>query len=198
MTSIAPSSARAPRRPAPWTLANQLKVALLGGMALVLMLSFQVPLFPSAPFLTYDLSDVPALVAGFALGPLHGCAVVLLKNLLFMAQRPVAVEWVGVPMNTLAGCTLVGTSALFYWRRKTRVRAALALLLGTLAMAVVMIPANMLVYPLVLWLLGAPGGPPVLEFVLAVVTPFNLIKGAVSGTLTFLVYKRLSNLLKRF
>ena len=38
----------------------------------------------------------------------------------------------------------------------------------------------------------------VLAFVVVTVTPFNLVKGALSGTLTFLVYKRISAFLKNW
>ena len=47
------------------------KVGFLSATAFILMyLEFQVPLFPG--FLKLDFSDVPALVASFAIGPLYG------------------------------------------------------------------------------------------------------------------------------
>lgn len=184
----------------PGGLAARLKVGILAGMSLVLMLSLQVPLLPAAPFLRYDLSEVPALIAGFSLGPAHGVAVILLKNGLFLLQRLSPWELVGVPMNTLAGLTLVWVSASVYWRRKSRGRAALALALGTLAMALVMIPANLFLYPLFTsWILGEALDPAKLRgLVLVAVTPFNLIKGTLSGLVTFAVYKRVSSVLRRW
>lgn len=186
------------RRFLDWNLVTWVKIALLSSLATVLMLALQVPIFPSAPFLTYDLSDVPALVAGFAMGPLPGIAVVVMKNLLFLVQRPQPSELIGLPMNMIAGTVLVGTSAGFYWRRKSRVRAMLGLALGALAMTLVMIPVNLLVYPLFAWLFTGQAVPSLTAFVLTTVTPFNLLKGTVSGTLTFLVYKRFSRFLKRW
>lgn len=186
------------RRLFDWNLVTWVKIALLSSLSTVLMLALQIPLFPSFSFLTYDLSDIPALVAGFALGPLQGIAVVFMKNLLFLVQRPQPGELVGIPMNLLAGSTLVGTSAWFYWRRKTRTRAMAALALGSLAMTVVMIPANLLVWPFFSWLFLGQVVEGSLDFALKVITPFNLIKGALSGTITFLVYKRFSGFLKRW
>lgn len=186
------------RRLFDWNLVTWVKIALLSSLSTVLMLALQVPLFPSFPFLTYDLSDIPALVAGFALGPVQGIAVVFMKNLLFLVQRPQPGELVGVPMNLLAGSTLVGSSAWFYWRRKTRVRAMLALGLGAVAMTLVMIPANLVVWPFFSWLFLGQVVEGSLDFALKVITPFNLVKGALSGTVTFLVYKRFSGFLKRW
>lgn len=186
------------RRLLDWNLVTWVKIALLSSLSTVLMLALQIPLFPSFPFLTYDLSEIPALVAGFALGPLQGIAVVCVKNLLFLVQRPQFAELVGVPMNIVAGSALVGSSAWFYWRRKTRVRAMLALALGAVVMTLVMIPANALVWPFFSWLILGQAGEGSLEFVLRVVTPFNFLKGALSGVLTFLVYKRFSGFLKRW
>ncbi len=196
MPMISASSPR--RRFLDWSLAIWVKISLLSSLSTVLMLAVQVPLFPSAPFLTYDLSEVPALVAGFALGPVPGMAVVVLKNLLFLVQRPQPSELVGIPMNLVAGLTMVAVSAGFYWRRKSRLRAMLGLALGAVAMAAVMIPVNLLALPLFTWIFGGPETRDLATFVVVTVTPFNLVKGALSGTLTFLVYKRISAFLKNW
>ncbi len=194
MSTVSASSPR--RRFLDWSLAIWVKISLLSSLSTVLMLAVQVPLFPSAPFLTYDLSEVPALVAGFALGPVPGMAVVVLKNLLFLVQRPQPSELVGIPMNLAAGMTMVGVSSGFYWKRKTRLRAMLGLALGAVTMAAVMVPINLMALPLFAWLFGGVAKSDLVAFVLVIVTPFNLVKGALSGVLTFLVYKRISAFLK--
>jgi riboflavin transporter FmnP len=179
-----------------WSLTSWVKVSLMSSLATVLMLALQVPLFPCAPFLTYDLSDVPAVIAGFAMGPWQGMMVVLLKNLLFLIQRPQATELIGIPMNIAAGVTMVGVSASFYWHRKSRFSALLGLMLGTVAMAALMIPVNLLVYPLFAWVFGIQSDLDLTTFVLGTVTPFNLLKGALTALLTLPVYKRFSSFLK--
>jgi len=194
MSTVSASSPR--RRFLDWSLAIWVKISLLSSLSTVLILAVQVPLFPSAPFLTYDLSEVPALVAGFALGPVPGMAVVVLKNLLFLVQRPQPSELVGIPMNLAAGMTMVGVSSGFYWKRKTRLRAMLGLALGAVTMAAVMVPVNLMALPLFAWLFGGVAKSDLVAFVLVIVTPFNLVKGALSGVLTFLVYKRISAFLK--
>ena len=55
--------------------------ALLSAMAVVLMkfLAFKVPIMPG--FISFDFSDVPALLASLTMGPISGAVVCLIKNL---------------------------------------------------------------------------------------------------------------------
>ena len=56
-------------------------VGMLGAVSAVLMaISIPLPFAPS--FLRLDISELPALFAGFFLGPLSGGVVVIIKNLL--------------------------------------------------------------------------------------------------------------------
>ena len=56
-------------------------IGMLGALSAVLML-ISVPL-PFAPgFLKFDIAELPALFAGFFLGPVGGCAVIIVKILL--------------------------------------------------------------------------------------------------------------------
>lgn len=176
-------------------LPTLLKIGLLASLATVLMF-YQIPLF--AAFLKYDLSEVPALVGTFALGPAAGAAIIILKNMLFTVARFSPEELVGIPLNTLAGLTLVFTCGSLYRLRKTKRMALVALAVGSLTMTIVMIPANFVLYPLFAHaFLGLDiTGPQVLGFILTVVTPYNLVKGTLTSVVTFLVYKRFSRVLK--
>ena len=51
-----------------WSTRQLVTLALL--TAIAILLSFvEFPIFPAAPFLKYDASFVPIMVAGFAYGP---------------------------------------------------------------------------------------------------------------------------------
>lgn len=180
-------------------LSTLLKVSLLAALATVLM-HLSLPLLPGIPFLKYDPSEVPALVAGFALGPLAGMAVVLLKDLLYLALHMQASELLGIPMNAMAGCALVGTAGWVYRVKKTKRVAQLALALGVATMTLVMIPANLVCWPLFqrFFMPNTPVAPPdqLLTLILTAVTPFNLLKGSLTSLLTFFIYKRVSPALK--
>ena len=76
------STAVSAARPRKRSRARALAVcAMLSAVAFVLMfLDFSVPLIP--PFVKMDFSELPALLASFALGPLYGVVVCLVKNLI--------------------------------------------------------------------------------------------------------------------
>jgi riboflavin transporter FmnP len=176
-----------------------IKVSILAALSTLLMhLSF--PIFPAHPYLRYDPSEVPALIATFALGPLAGMAVVLLKNSLYMLLHFAPSEFIGIPINTLAGWTLVGVAGHVYRLRKNKSIALVSLSLGVVAMTLVMIPANLVLLPVFqrffMPSVATMPSEQMLAIILAVVTPFNIIKGSLTAFLTFLVYKRVSPLLK--
>jgi riboflavin transporter FmnP len=176
-----------------------LKISLLAALAALLM-QLSVPLFPAHSYLRYDPSEVPALIAAFALGPVPGMAVVVLKNLIHGLTHFQPTELVGLPINTLAGCALVGVAGSVYKARKSKSIAVMSLLLGVVAMTLVMIPCNLVLLPLferVFFPSATPSNPDlVLTILLTVVTPFNLLKGGITSVLTFFVYKRVSPTLK--
>ncbi len=163
------------------------QVAVLGAIAFILMrVTFSLPFLP--PFLKYDPSEVPALIATFALGPLAGISVEMLKALLIqlLGGPDPSGGLFGVFMNLLAGVTLVGVAGWYYLIEHTRRGAVRALIFGVLAMTGVMIVANVLLTPV---FFGLPR-PQVIALVLPALLPFNLIKGLMSSLATYYVYKR--------
>lgn len=176
-----------------------IKVSLLSALAAVLM-QLQIPIFPAHSYLTYDASEVPALVASFALGPAAGMSVVVLKDVLHGLAHFRPTELVGLPINAIAGCTLAGVAGAVYQARKKKSVALVALALAVVSMTLVMIPCNLVLLPLFQRLFfpnSTPAQPDqVLQLLLTVFIPFNLLKGTITSVLTFLVYKRVSPTLK--
>ena len=126
--------------------------ALLSAMATILMfVSFGLPILPS--YLKVDFSELPALLASFALGPVYGVIVCLIKNL-FNLPAPTT-GGVGEMCNFLLGALFVLPAGILYRRKQTRSTALLGMVVGTLVMAVcsffvnlfVVYPAYMLIMP---------------------------------------------------
>ncbi len=172
------------------------KIAVLSALSFMVLFLPHIPIFPPAPFLTYDASEIPALIGGFALGPVAGMAIVVVKNVLVILHRFDPLHLVGVPMNALAGCALVGVSSWYYWRKKTIRTAAAGLALGTLAMTAVMIPANYFIFDISMGIMHISPSFSATFYVFAFNVPFNLLKGALSSFLAFVIYKRVSAVLK--
>lgn len=163
------------------------QVAVLGAIAFAFMyFDFPIPPFPT--FLKYDPSEVPALIATFALGPGYGIAVESVKAVFISMFRSGTVGGpFGIFMNWLAGITLVGVAGSYYLLEHTKAGAIKSLVFGVLAMTGVMIAANILLTPI---FFGIPRDQ-VIALVLPALLPFNILKGAISSLITYYVYKRI-------
>ena len=180
--------------------------AMLGAVAAVLMyMEFPIPIMPS--FIKLDVSELPALLAAYAYGPVSGIAVCLIKNLIKLPSTSTAA--VGELFNFVMGALFVGVAGLIYKRNKTRKGAIVGALLGALVMAVVSVPYNyFIVYPayVVMYhlpldaIIGMyqainPNVNGLLACLLVFNLPFTFVKGALDAALCFLVYKPLSPIL---
>ena len=180
--------------------------AMLGAVAAVLMyLEFPIPIMPA--FVKLDVSELPALIASFAYGPVSGILVCLIKNLIKLPSTSTAA--VGELFNFVMGALFVGTAGLVYKRNKTRKGAILGSLLGALVMAIFSVPYNyFVVYPayVVMYhlpldaIIGMyqainPSVNGLLACLLVFNLPFTFVKGALDAALCFLVYKPLSPIL---
>ena len=186
------------------------KIAILSALAFVLML-LEMPLsFIAPPFYEMDFSDVIALIGSFALGPAAGVLIELLKNLLNILFTGSATAYVGELANFVTGCALILPAALIYKFRKTRKHALIGLIVGAVSLAAVgalinyfvMVPLYAELYMPMETILGMaaaifPSIDTLWEMILLCVVPFNLIKGALCGVITFVLYKKLAVLLKK-
>ena len=188
------------------------KIAFAGmfaAIAAVLMfLEFPLPFTP--PFYKLDFSEIPVLLETFSLGPVAGVVIEFLKILVKTLIKGTSTAFVGELANFIIGCAFVLPAGLIYKARKTRNGAILGLTVGVLVMTImgcfinafVLLPVyaaafHMPIEELVKMGTAVNGNVNNLfTFVMLCVAPFNLIKGVVVSVLTFLIYKRVSRLVK--
>lgn len=179
--------------------------AMLSAVAFVLMfLEFSVPVMP--PFIKMDLSDLPELIGAFAMGPVSGVAICLIKNLLHLFMSTTG--GVGELSNFLLGVCFVLPAGLVYRKWKGRKSAILGALLGAVLMALVSIVSNYyIVYPFYYNFMAKdailsayqaifPGVENILQCLIVFNAPFTLVKGLFSVVVTVLIYKHISPFLK--
>ena len=180
------------------------RCAVLSALAMALY-AVEIPV---VAFYRLDLSTLPAILAGFAMGPVQGLFVVIVKNLLHMPATDSA--FVGEIADMLMSGAFVAAAGLLYVRDRTRRGATLALAAGTAAMTVTGILTNYFVLiPAYQALIGMPAeailamGAAVHPWIdsmekiaVCVAGPFNLLKGGVLSAVTAGVYKRVSPLLR--
>lgn len=191
-----------------FTTRNIVSCAMLSACAVILMqLEFAVP-FIAPPFYEFDLSELPALIGAFAMGPVAGVVIELIKVLVKLISTNTM--GIGELSNFVLGCIFVVSASLIYRRKKTKGMAIISLVIGGLSMSIlatfinafVMIPLyaglfNMSVDAIIE--MGSaifPFVDSMFDFCLVCVLPFNLIKAFVVSVITIFIYKPLSVLIK--
>ncbi len=171
-------------------------IGMLSSIAYLLMLlNFPLPIFPN--FLFVDFSDIPALIAALVFGPLAGILVELFKNVLnYIATGSQTGVPVGHIANFVAGIVFVLPTLFVYNRLKTRKGMTIALVAGTVIMAVVMSILNyILILPAYTMLMGFPD---MRNLVVPAILPFNILKGIMMSVIFMLLFIRMQAWINKF
>lgn len=191
-----------PRR----ALARKLALGgMLSALATILMfISFNVPLMPS--FIKLDFSELPALIAAYALGPVGGLAVCLIKNLVNLTFTQTG--GVGELSNFIIGALFVVPAGLVFKKWPTRGGALAGGLVGAAIMAALSVVTNYyIVYPvytafmpmdaiLGMYRVINPNVKTLWNALIWFNMPFTFIKGLISAGMCFAIFKPIARLVK--
>lgn len=180
---------------------------LAAAAALVMLLKFPLPFFPS--FYKLDFSETVVLIGAFAMGPVSGVLIEAVKVLLNLAMDGSVTAGLGELANFVMGCSFILPASLIYARRRTFKGALIGMAAGLVALCIVggltnaylLIPAYAKAFnaPVDAIIgMGASINPAINslpKLVLLATTPFNLLKGGSCLILALLLYKRLSRFL---
>ena len=188
------------------------QVAMLGAIAGILMnLEFPIP-FLAPSFYQLDFSEIPVLIGSFAMGPIAGVLIELVKILVHLVSKGTMTAGVGDLANFIFGCTFAVPAGLIYrlHHTKSRKHAVLGMAAGTLLTtaaaclmnAFVLLPAYGKAFgmPIEAFIeMGAAVNHSVnslLGFVALIIVPFNLFKYILVSVIVFFIYKRIRVVLK--
>ncbi len=184
-----------------------IKVAVLSALAIILyFIEFPLPLFPE--FLKIDFGDLPAVFGAYAIGPIAGVLIQLIKNILHFVIKG-STGGVGEFANFIVGCAFVIPAGFIYNIKKTKNTAIISLVAASLAMGIVSATANYYMFiPLYSKVLGIPiqafadmgravnsSIVDIKTLVIFSILPFNLLKALMISLVTLLLYKKLSGIL---
>ena len=187
------------------------KMAILTAISFILYAfgKFNLPfMFPQ--FLEIQISELPALLAGFSMGPISACVVIVLKVLLKFAAVPSVTGFAGEATDILLGICFVFPASLIYYFHKDKKHAIIGLSVGSaLLTAMAMVVNRFISIPLYSKLFGFEGIVEMVSklyenvtvdnfytyYLLLGVLPFNVLRCTIVSVLTFLLYKRLSKIL---
>ena len=183
------------------------QIGVLSAISAILMI-VEIPLWFAPSFYKIDLSELPVLIGSFAMGPLAGVMIELIKVLLYLFIHGSSTGGVGDIANFIIGCALIVPSALIYKRNKTRKSAIIGMAVGTATLVIVgsllnafvLLPVYAKVFHMpvdALVQMGSAVNSSITNlntFVIFAVAPFNLLKGVIVSTATTLIYKKISPL----
>lgn len=200
-----------------FSVGNIAVMGVLTALAFVLYAFVKFPLSFAFPFwLDIQFSDLPALLGGFALGPVAGCVIIVLKCCLKMPLTSTAC--VGELADIIVGVAFVLPAALIYQKNKSKKGAIAGMAIGTACAVAASVLSNWLVlipfYAKTLFGDGdyQTGLQTIVEMVavlydgvtaenfykyylLLAVVPFNILRCAICAVLTYFTYKPLSKVL---
>ena len=180
--------------------------AMLSAVAFILMyLEIAIPIVPS--FIKFDFSDLPALLGSFALGPVCGILICLIKNVLHLAFSNSM--FVGELSNFILGSIFVAVAGGLYRRKKTKKAALVSGVIAAVVMGAGSIISNFfVVYPvyykagmaeeaiLQMYQAIVPSMKNIFQCLICFNLPFTIVKGLIAVVICMLIYKPLSPVLK--
>lgn len=155
-------------------------IACLSALAFILMF-FEFPILPMAPYLKLDFSDVPVLLGGFIYGPAGGILIAGIKCLIHgMIHGFSPAELIGIMSDFISSLAML-LPFCWVWRHRswsTKKQTIVGISLAIVVLTVVMSLLNLWVLtPLYMAVWNWKSILPVAQLVAIGVLPFNIIKG---------------------
>ena len=172
------------------------KVAILSAIATVLYFFARFPIFSVPPFnvLDMDFSDIPALIGGFALGPVASVIIALIRCAVKLSTSTTA--FVGELSAFVVSISFTLPATIIYKYKKNIKGALIGLVVGIFSNAIISSLSNYFIMVPMYASLYSPALMEVrVEFAFMYGLAFNLIKTVVASVITFILYKRLSKIL---
>lgn len=151
-----------------------------------------IPIFPSAPFLSLDPKDAVIAIGGFIFGPLSALVmtfVVCLIETITISSTGV----IGLIMNILSTGVFVIVATFMYSKKPKFKYAIIGLVIATISMTGVMLLWNYLITPLYMSIDRAI----IVPMLPTVFLPFNLLKGCANSALALFLYKAVVTALQK-
>ncbi len=169
------------------------KIAMFTALAFALSY-IEFPIFPATPFLKIDFGNVFIMLSGFMFGPLGAIITLLCKEFLCFITKS-STGGVGEIANVIMTLSYIIVPSCMYLKKKGKKWVIITMCIGVLLQACSSLLVNRFInFPLYM---GEGAG---LFFAQTwyYIFLFNLIKGVAISVLTFILYKKISYLLKKF
>lgn len=165
-------------------------IAMFAALAYICVVIIRIPNIGG--FLTLDFKDVIITIAAMFFGPIAAVVLSVLVPLLeFLTVSGTGVY--GLIMNFISSFTFSFVASMIYKYKKNLVGAIVGLLSAVLSVTAVMMLANLLITPYYTHMPTAA----VAALIPKLLLPFNFTKAVMNAALTMMLYKPLTNILKK-
>lgn len=165
-----------------------------------------LPIFPV--FLKLDISDVPAVFGGLAMGPAAGFIILTIKNIMQIISGGSSTGGVGEIANLVIAGAYVVVVCMAYKKLRSKKGVIIGSIIGTIAMAItgaiinyyvifplyakIMIPMEQIIQ---MGQIINPRVTDLYEFMIWLVIPFNIIKGVLTTIVILPLYEKMSKII---
>lgn len=165
-----------------------------------------LPIFPV--FLKLDISDVPAVFGGLAMGPAAGFIILTIKNIMQIISGGSSTGGIGEIANLVIAGAYVVVVCMAYKKLRSKKGVIIGSIIGTIAMAItgaiinyyvifplyakIMIPMEQIIQ---MGQIINPRVTDLYEFMIWLVIPFNIIKGVLTTIVILPLYEKMSKII---
>ena len=188
------------------------RTAIFAAMSIILyvvpVFTFNLPIFPS--FLSIHLDEIPALIAGFAYGPLSAFFIIVVKTLVKLPMSHTLC--VGELTDLILSCAFILPAAFIYKKHRNLKGAGVSILIGVAAQIIVAcFVTTFLMLNFYIFVMGFKEetilkmcqavNPSITNikwsYFFMIALPFNALKDAMVAVATFVLYKHLHRLIDK-
>lgn len=166
---------------------------MLAALSVVALIFIRIPIIPAAPYLVYDMADIPILIAALLFGPVSGLAVLLVVCLI-QAFTLGGDSWAGFIMHFVSSGAMVIIMGYFYRYKRSVTSLVIASIISIFVMTAIMIGMNLIVTPIYYGI----SVEAVVKTIVPVIIPFNLFKATVNSIATVIVFMGASPILSKY
>ena len=168
------------------------KLTTIGMLCALAYVAVAIGRIPLVLFLKYDPKDVIIVIGGLIFGPFISFAITVIVSIVQMFTIS-GTGILGCIMNIISSCSFACTAAFIYKKKHKLSGALLGLFCGCGCQVAVMMFWNYLIAPIYM---GYPREA-IVEMLIPVFLPFNLMKGGLNAAITMLLYKPVVTALRR-
>ena len=94
-------------------------IGMFSAISVILVYLFRLSLFPAAPFLEYDMADIPIVLITFMYGPSAGLITTVIVSVIQGLTVSAGSGWIGILMHIFATGAMCWLPAIFIKSVKT-------------------------------------------------------------------------------